>query len=535
MDNKKLELILFKVGEKFLQYILNYDKPIVRLNNIDEYNFQLNQLEVLDTLNLLIEKCEVLSSGNHHSTIKQYLFQYGTSFNQMRGYCGGSISLKASKEELLNYIFIKGIEFYSCLLLVENNPLFFDTTEINIHFPVTRAEGRYISKLLSNHSCFRNITLIEQEAAFSTISYQLSNNTVVHCFVINFIAHFVERCFLNCCYSTKYDLDSLLNEIELQYSNLEKIATGETLEVSFYCVIYGLRLDGIEEFNLTENIIVRNINETNNPGIKHTISITTTEVHSNLIVGCVLEHKTSLKSLGTVKVSEYPIIENNQFIDKIFDSLINSCVIALNSIYPPISITFFDKNIPLSKQFPQIIENRAIAISILTNQELGKISEWFKLLNSVDLKYISLTLSRIKSAIYNRQYPIDSILDAFIAWESMFSSDISTTNSVVKSICKMLERISYNISKKELKELYSLRSSIVHGNPVEHKLLISSNPQKPLLQHEEIKKQTIDIAIKVLKELIIDKSIFDKKPRERVEILLNPTIVYRTIEGYKFE
>ncbi len=99
----------------------------------------------------------------------------------------------------------------------------------------------------------------------------------------------------------------------------------------------------------------------------------------------------------------------------------------------------------------------------------------------------------------------------------------------------MLEITGYTISKTKLNELYNLRSSIVHGNPSEHKLLIGNNPQKPLLQHEEVKKQTIDIAIRVLKELIIDKSLFEKKPRERVEILLNPKIVDRTIKGYKFE
>jgi hypothetical protein len=153
------------------------------------------------------------------------------------------------------------------------------------------------------------------------------------------------------------------------------------------------------------------------------------------------------------------------------------------------------------------------------------IKQWFNLLNSINTEYIKITLSRIKSAIYIRKDPIDSILDSFIAWESMFSSKISTTNSVIISIFTILKRADFSISKTRLTNLYDLRSYIAHGNPSEHKLLISNNQEQPNFQKEEIKKQTLDIALLTLRELIKDKELFFKTPEQRVNVLLNPTLI----------
>lgn len=523
MDNQNFELILFKTGEKFLQYLLDFKEPIVRLKKIDEYAFNGKQLETLNTLNSLIEQSEILSNNNPHSNIKQYLFTCGKAFNEMRKYCGGSISDRKTSEELLNYLYLKAIEFYPCLLLVDNNRLNANLTSIESYFPLTLAEEKYIYNLLNNHPNLKNITT--NENSFYQLSYRLSNNSAVNCFLTGFTGQFILRSFLNCCYRVKYDLNSLLDEVESQFSILENIAKGQTVEASFFCGIYGLKLDGIKEYQIAENITLRNIDENNNPGIKHTISNATTDKHSNAIVGCTMEYKLKLKSLGKINNSDYPITEDNLFIDKTFDNLIHSHILGLHTTYPPIKITFFERGFPLSQQFPQMHENFATGISILNQNELEVVTEWFALLNSIDTKYISLTLTRIKSAIYNRQDPIDSILDAFIAWESMFSSKTSTTSSVIKSISKILKRTDINISNSKLDKLYDLRSFIAHGNPAEHELLISRNHEQPTYEKEEIKKQTLDIALRVLKELIGDKDLFDKTPEQRVQTLLNPTLI----------
>lgn len=518
MDNQSFGLILFKTGEKFLQYILNYNGTITHSKNIADYGFQPNQLEVLNNLKSLIYTCEILARDNPHSTIKQYLFSFGNDFNQMRECSAGSIYNKTTPEELLRYLYNKAIEFYPCLLLVDHNHLYSNLNLVKSYFLSTLAEEKYIYNLLNNHSQLKTITT--NENSFNSISYKLSNNSAVNCFLINFTEQFILRSFLNCCYRSKYGLNDLLDEVESQYLMLEDIAKKQNVVVSFFCGIYGLRLDGINEYQLAENITLRNIDENNNPGIKHTVSNTTTGTYTDRIIGCIMEYKVKLTSLGKINDSDYPITEKNEFIDKIFDNLIHSHILGLHSIYPPIKITFFEKNLPLNLQLPQIFDSFSTGTSILNQKQLKEVTEWFNLLNSVDKKHILLTLDRIKTAIYNRKTHIDSILDAFIAWESMFSSKIETTNSVVKSIEIMLKRGGHPISYQKLKNLYSLRSSIVHGNPTEHKLLISNNPEKPNYEKEAIKKQTIDIALRVLKELIKDKELFNKTPEQRVGNLL---------------
>ncbi|MBU2920199.1 hypothetical protein KO504_02515 [Winogradskyella psychrotolerans] len=223
---------------------------------------------------------------------------------------------------------------------------------------------------------------------------------------------------------------------------------------------------------------------------------------------------------------------NSNLFETILNRLISATIINLKSIYAPFRITFIDSNAPLKLPFPNIIENKYSNLSILKRNELDKIKEWFELLNITNENYIKLTLSRIKIAIYGRERPIDSILDTFIAWETMFSSKTSTTNSVVKSIKSILDRCNYDISNSRLSKLYDLRSNIVHGNHKKHKLLNVDNPIKEI---ENIKKEVIEIALIVLKELIRDKNLLNKTPPERVELLLQPeTITCGKCDNKKF-
>jgi hypothetical protein len=533
MNSKRFDSILFKTGEKFLQYILNYNKPFSRFIPIEDYSFQSKQIKALDRLSILIDKCENEAKDNPNTSLKHYLFRLGNEFNKMRELCGGEIRKRTSKEELLQYLIEKAIEFYSCLLISENNSLF--SIPSSIYFPLTLAESKYIHSSLSKHPHFKNITTSEN---VKMISYKLSNNSFVNSFVNTFVGEFILRCFLNCCYRLKYTLDYLLDEIENQYLGLENIARGETIKASFFCGISGVRLDGVAEYNLTENITLRNIDEKGNPGITRTVSTTNISKDSNVILGCTLEYKTELKSDGKINIADYSYTENAEWLEEIFDNLINSHLLGLHSVYPPLKITFVDKGFPLAKQYPKIIENFVVGVTILKQNDLANIKEWFTLLRSVNINYISITLVRIRAAIYSRQNSIDSILDAFIAWESMFSSEISTANSVINSIAKMLERAKYKISKTRLNDLYSLRSSIVHGNPAEHKLLINKKSVHPSSHREEIKKQTIDIALTVLKELLKDKDLFERTPEERVKHLLNPASTECKnchTQKYKFE
>lgn len=546
MRNKNLDLVIFKVGEKFLQYVLNYNEPLNEQKKDDSYEFNNQQIDTIDKIVNLILKSEIESAQNPHSTIKQYLFNLGNVFNDMRQNCGGEVIYESNESELLNYLLSKATEYYPSLLIIEEKTWFnHNKTSLNNHFKLSKKESEYIHNLLSKDKDFNNIYSVMEEPMFSNINYKLENNISTACFSPSFVSNFILRSFQNCCYRIKYDMKSFLNEVENQFYSLKTIAKGKSVEISNFCGIYGLALNDIDEYKLSNDIVIRNINEVNNPGIKNTISIGSKGSNPKKVIGCTLEFKTNVNTINE-KVKVLPLnsiisvnntsnnkINNNNIFETILNRLVSASVISLKSIYAPFRITFIDSNAPLKLPFPYIVDNKYASLSILREEELDKVKEWFKLLSKTDENCIKLTLSRIKTAIYGRERPIDSILDTFIAWETMFSSKISTTNSVVKSIKAMLDRSGYAISNSRLNLLYSLRSNIVHGNHKKHKLIDVDNTIQKI---EDIKKEVIEIALIVLKELIKDKDLLSKVPYERVESLLIPeTIKCKKCENEKYQ
>lgn len=530
MDNRTFQTILFKVGEKFLNYILNFQGKILDDRRFgddrmisDLYGFNQNQIECLYILNKYIQECDFLSSQNPHTTIKQYLFNNGNLFNDMRRGCGGYVEKRESDNKLLDYLLSKGSEYYPSLLISNIptfNPFFDDNIAHNNRFWQSRSESELVFSLLKNDSSLSKLLHCPNNDYLSTTIQCQFENIVIISYVFNFIGDFLLSSFQNCCYRTRYSLNDFLNDIECSYYSLAASADKKNIEFSYFAGIYGLRLDGVDEFELSKNVVIRNINELSNPCARNTTSIGSNQTHKKAIIGCVLEYKATTKSLGKHVLTN----ETRSFtLDDTFKHNFQSAtLLALQTIQPPFSFTFFTNSIPLSSTNP-IHSNNNMGMSIFSLDQLIQIKEWYEILEKIDLKHVNLTIHRIKSAIYNREYHVDSILDAFIAWESMFSSDISTTKSVTQSIRKMLNRVNYEISSKKINDLYGLRSSIVHGNPIEHKLIKSKDSHNPLHEQEKIKEQVIYIALITLKELVKDKELIDKTPRQRVEYLLNPT------------
>ncbi len=80
MNNQTFQIILYKLGEKFLNYILNLDGFIFEDRGFsyellvsDLYGFNQKQVEVLEKLNSYIQKSEFMSAQNPNTTIKLFL------------------------------------------------------------------------------------------------------------------------------------------------------------------------------------------------------------------------------------------------------------------------------------------------------------------------------------------------------------------------------------------------------------------------------------------------------------------------------
>lgn len=125
-------------------------------------------------------------------------------------------------------------------------------------------------------------------------------------------------------------------------------------------------------------------------------------------------------------------------------------------------------------------------------------------------------MNRLEYAIFERNNLEDSIVDAIIAWEGMFSEAFETTFKVTGSLSKFLN-CSENPKEfhKKLKNLYNLRSVIVHGK--------DDKSAKKRLEQSEIEKtrnEVIKIALDCLYKLLNDDNLIKMTASERVNHIL---------------
>ncbi len=107
---------------------------------------------------------------------------------------------------------------------------------------------------------------------------------------------------------------------------------------------------------------------------------------------------------------------------------------------------------------------------------------------------------------------IDAIIDGVIAWESLFGEERDTSFKVCGSILKLLKPKDEKFYKK-LKNVYSIRSRIVHGD--------ESNPFNNPSEAEKTKNFVCKIIRDCLVKLIDEhKDLISLKSNERCRKIL---------------
>ncbi|MBK8614753.1 MAG: hypothetical protein IPN85_15135 [Flavobacteriales bacterium] len=333
--------------------------------------------------------------------------------------------------------------------------------------------------------------------------------------------------FAACCYRGNYSLPDFLKEVESGLEVLRAIASGSSVQVIYFKGIYGMRLDSNAVHHLGDDTTLRNIDDLANPMTQGTMSTGTTEERSGILLGCVLEHATNRRVLIDDSAQSWTISWGR--FEKLADDFVMSVVLGGQHKRAPIGKTFTDIYVPLYSHLPIVREH---VRGDITFHKAGwnRPARWFKLLRVVDVDRVRIPLQRIQAALYERSSPVDALLDFFIAWESMFSHKLSTTNSVVRSMEAMLVRAGRPIPRKRLGELYGLRSEIVHGATDEatHEELLTPHAR------QGVQDEACEVALIVLSELLKDSELLPLTPQQRVMSLLKPTEEKRECSGLKF-
>ncbi len=103
----------------------------------------------------------------------------------------------------------------------------------------------------------------------------------------------------------------------------------------------------------------------------------------------------------------------------------------------------------------------------LTEAEVVAWGEWYRLLRASQAKRIELAITRVLKAVAERREPSDVLIDSVIAWENIFgTAEGEPTFRVTACLSKLLadSLAERRTRRRELTDIYKLRSAVVHGN-----------------------------------------------------------------------
>jgi hypothetical protein len=107
------------------------------------------------------------------------------------------------------------------------------------------------------------------------------------------------------------------------------------------------------------------------------------------------------------------------------------------------------------------------APAALTDDDATAVETWLEILEDNYSNQTAMAARRIQSSIVERRDPGDGLVDAVVAWESLFGSrEGETTLRVSASIARLLGNDSPQrlALQEETKRIYNVRSRVVHGD-----------------------------------------------------------------------
>ena len=175
-----------------------------------------------------------------------------------------------------------------------------------------------------------------------------------------------------------------------------------------------------------------------------------------------------------------------------------SCILALykSKSFPPVPIARWSSSlIPFSSPFGSVSSAVRYPVSgtILVDDHVSSLESMSRILEKKHPDGLDVSAIRLVSSVSRERNKSDSLIDAVIVWENLFGADSEVQFRVTASLAKWLES---DISKrqsfqKQLKEVYDVRSRIVHGGTVK--------PDKL----NEVRETAVDVGIRALRKLYI--------------------------------
>lgn len=522
MDKGKFQQLKQFVGAELLNYSLNRN-DIRYHSDFSDLEFSSEQLDCLKNLSSQIQNCRIQSivRGGFGDGLEFDLPRLQVNghsiFNHYRFTCNGPLLNPTSTDAVISYLQHICIRDYPNLL-IKMTGRNFPAHHHALLFAMADYE-RFIA--LVKADTLDNITNKSEGLDYAFV-FTTEDGLQFQTQVCSASSLLISRAFFDSCNRMDYSLPSVLTAIEDNVNFLRALANGEESTYSSFIGIRGIRFKGFKEIEFSKATL-RQYQGIENPGI-HTQStiIRHSSDENGEYSGHVLEifHKTKVVA-NTSEYNTENSKETNEFQKNILETLQFATVFSSNSTRGPKAI-FFELGFPLiSPGNANISERNPHEYILLDEEKKEDVIKWFDSLVEKDIKKVSISLNRLKYAIFERNDPVDSIMDAVIAWEGIFSERFETTFKVTGCMTRYLkppaERKDF---LSRLKDLYDLRSSLVHGGS--SKLL----KQEKI---EDIRAEVIRIGLDCIKKLINDKDLLTLSPSDRIRHIL----IYEKEESLK--
>lgn len=263
--------------------------------------------------------------------------------------------------------------------------------------------------------------------------------------------------------------DSLVAEVPVTVETLRRLAGGETVDVPRLIAFAGLRFPEGLLLELPVGVLrsMRPIEQSyllmHSESSSSTCLLRTTYPLQLTDIGIAVDEPVKWRGWRSVRNHQERVARSVNLLrlavllaspEEFFWGLIETASLIL------------DPTIPGGMAYSTAAESRfALPSHEIDSHGCERIAGWHQTVDSLYPANLDVAMRRVLTAASDRPDPVDSFVDAVVAWENCFGSSTDATFRVSAAIARLLEdaaeeRLS---RQKELSKLYGKRSRVVHG------------------------------------------------------------------------
>jgi hypothetical protein len=134
--------------------------------------------------------------------------------------------------------------------------------------------------------------------------------------------------------------------------------------------------------------------------------------------------------------------------------------------------------------------------TLLSGEEIVSWGRWINIIMAADMAHLKVAMTRTLRAMAERRDPYDRLIDAVIAWESLFGGDNELAFRISASLARLLHSSGQDreTAQKNYSKIYGARSRIVHGSTSKTKTQQAEEDRRV----QEYGRTAIDVSLKAM-------------------------------------